>query len=341
MAKVTKENFLERLFEKAPEERDTIEIIEYSGMSKSITYKCKICGVQETVSSASNLLKRHTNIICKNCKNPLRMRKQQKELEEKAMKKMTNSKDLIFISLFEKETNNRRRLAIRYQCKECGKISEVFVRDCTEDHFSCRHCSKGVAKTTEDFQLWFMRNYPDFEILELAEYVNNTSRLHIKCKKCGFIFYPSVTSLKRPNKVLCPKCRNDKSRQELYIAEWLIKHKVLFDSEVYFPWLTKRRYDFYIPELNLIIEYDGQQHYCYSEHFHKTKEQFLEYKKTDCLKTTKAIENGLNILRIPYYYGDKINDILNNVFGSTTISQESRGKCLEIDSFLNKEEDIV
>ena len=55
----------------------------------------------------------------------------------------------------------------------------------------------------------------------------------------------------------------------------------------------------------------------------------------------KAIENGLNILRIPYYYGDKINDILTNVFGSTTISKESKGKCLEIDGFLNKEEDIV
>lgn len=338
----TREDFIEELFKKCPDERDTIEIIEYSGYSKPIRYRCKVCGTEASLKIAGGLLTRHSNIICKTCTDPLTTRRQQVAFTEKAMSKMKNSPTLTFVSLEQKEVpGNRRRLAITYTCNICNQESQVFVKDVEDDHYTCKHCAKNSRWTPEDFKNWMEKEYPNFIVLHPEEYQLATSRIHIKCKKCGFIFYPSATNLKRAEKVNCPKCRGEKSNAEMAIADWLINYGISFDSEKIFDWLPGRRYDFYIPEYSLLIEYDGEQHSQYVPHFHRNEEGFLRYQEIDRIKTEEALKHNYCIFRIPHIYETKIPEILNNLFGSTTILKGSRGKCLEINDFLNKEEDIV
>ena len=63
-------------------------------------------------------------------------------------------------------------------------------------------------------------------------------------------------------------------------------------------------------------------------------EKFLQLQENDKIKNKLAIERGYKILRIPFSYENKLRILLTNLFSSTTISEESRGKLLEIDSFL-------
>lgn len=68
-------------------------------------------------------------------------------------------------------------------------------------------------------------------------------------------------------------------------------------------------YDNEIPEIKLIIEVNGEQHYkCIDWFYHDSDnpEQQLEYRKyLDSFKEEYAIQHGYNFLAIPYYYDNK------------------------------------
>lgn len=344
---ISKQEFIQRLINKYNDKVNDIEILEYNGIYKPIIYKCKICGTEEKVTGRS-LLERHSNSLCKNCDNPLSYRKREKENQGRIKQLFKNSdKSLHFVETFYRAYDNEPKhnhLVVKYYCDKCQQISEIYLKDLTNLYFSCRHCGERARMTPEDFQRWFNLYYDDkFILLDGEKYKDLTTRLHVKCKECGFIFNPTVTSLKRSRKILCPKCRHGRSNQEIYIGDWLTKNNIDFDSEVNFKWLpnSHMRYDFVLFKNNLIIEYDGEQHFKYTPHFHKNYEEFLRHQKNDEIKNQLAIEHGFSILRIPYNYKDKIKNILTNLFGSTTIPNGSRGKLLEIDSILTQDEDIV
>lgn len=72
-----------------------------------------------------------------------------------------------------------------------------------------------------------------------------------------------------------------------------------------FPWLktendTNMYVDFFIPSKNLVIEYDGRQHYYFTPYFHKTKEGFERSKRRDILKEKLLKDNGIALKRIIY-----------------------------------------
>ncbi len=63
-------------------------------------------------------------------------------------------------------------------------------------------------------------------------------------------------------------------------------------------------FDFFVKELNLLIECQGQQHYSFNKHFHGDRDAFLESKKRDNLKIQYAEENYMAFM--PIRYDEKI-----------------------------------
>jgi len=59
-------------------------------------------------------------------------------------------------------------------------------------------------------------------------------------------------------------------------------------------------FDFFVKELNLLIECQGQQHYEFNKHFHGDREAFLESKRRDNLKVEYAEENRIAFMSIKY-----------------------------------------
>lgn len=55
-------------------------------------------------------------------------------------------------------------------------------------------------------------------------------------------------------------------------------------------------FDFYLPELLIVIEAQGRQHDEFVEHFHKDAYGFADHKKRDRLKKEWAIETGITLV---------------------------------------------
>ena len=73
-------------------------------------------------------------------------------------------------------------------------------------------------------------------------------------------------------------------------------------------------YDFYIPKLNLLIEYHGMQHEKYCRGFHKSKKDFEKQLEHDKRKCEYALNNNINLLVIWYWDFDRIEEILEREF---------------------------
>jgi len=78
------------------------------------------------------------------------------------------------------------------------------------------------------------------------------------------------------------------------------------------------RFDFFIPTLNLCIEYDGKQHFEYSPEIHGEDEtlgllELASQQKRDRLKEEYCLENNLKLLRIKYSSKDQIPEIVGKI----------------------------
>lgn len=72
-------------------------------------------------------------------------------------------------------------------------------------------------------------------------------------------------------------------------------------------------FDFYLPDSNIAIEYDGIQHYKPIDRFGGEK-AFTEQKLNDNFKTNYCAEHNVRIIRIPYTEYDNIEKFLDSYF---------------------------
>lgn len=112
------------------------------------------------------------------------------------------------------------------------------------------------------------------------------------------------------------------SKSEKTIIEVLIQLEKSFYIEKDFqdcknPETGQRlRFDFYIPEDNLCIEYDGKQHYEYiaelhGDDFNIGTQRFKAQQVRDEIKTEYCKEKGINLLRIKYSEYQEIKKIID------------------------------
>lgn len=109
----------------------------------------------------------------------------------------------------------------------------------------------------------------------------------------------------------CPVCMASKG--EKLVEECLrdtfkidyIKQKSFDDCKH----IKKLRFDFYLPEHNTCIEYDGEQHFRPVEVF-GGEEGHLKTKKRDEIKNKYCKDNNIGLIRIPYNQIDNIEEIL-------------------------------
>ena len=102
-----------------------------------------------------------------------------------------------------------------------------------------------------------------------------------------------------------------RSSKEMEIAECLTKHNVKFQQQKTFPGckdIGYLRFDFYLPEYNIAIEYDGELHYMETSLDNDLEGQ----QRRDILKTKYCEENDIILLRIPYWEKDNIESILTD-----------------------------
>lgn len=172
-----------------------------------------------------------------------------------------------------------------------------------------------MTKTHETFISEMKEKYND-EYTILGQY--QTARIKIKTRHntCGHVWDVVPDSLLRGYG--CPRCASSKGEKS--IGGYLESNNIEFISEYKFEECKVKRplpFDFYLPGYNLLIEYDGEQHF-EPKTFggisdDKAKLNFKRTKKHDKIKNTYCIKNNIKLVRIPYWDFDNIDQILDEV----------------------------
>ena len=82
------------------------------------------------------------------------------------------------------------------------------------------------------------------------------------------------------------------------------------------------RFDFFLPELGILIENDGVQHFKQITKFHRTLQEFNHAKQNDRYKNSFALARGYKLYRIPYWEINNIrtfSDMIQDKFRVTTL----------------------
>lgn len=111
----------------------------------------------------------------------------------------------------------------------------------------------------------------------------------------------------------CPECQYSKGEQR--ISEYLTKNSIKYIPQKEYNDLLginngQLSYDFYLPQYNLLIEYQGEQHKKYIPGFHKSKKDFEKQVEHDKRKKEYAQLNNIKLLEIWYWDYDRIEEIL-------------------------------
>ena len=109
------------------------------------------------------------------------------------------------------------------------------------------------------------------------------------------------------------------SSLEEHIIKILQKEKIKFQREKTYPDLKfgYYRFDFFLPQYNLLIEVDGAQHYKFLKIFHKKRQDFLKAQERDRRKNSYVLAHNIPLYRIPYFEIENIKtfqDILQDKF---------------------------
>lgn len=142
---------------------------------------------------------------------------------------------------------------------------------------------------------------------------NNGIIWHCLCLRCGNEFETPIGYLTSKD---VQSCGCLISTGEANIQRLFQENNIQFKAQKTFNDLinekgNKYRYDFYLPEYNRLIEYDGKQHYKYTNHGWNTKENFEKVQQSDKVKNEYALSHNIPLVRIPYWERDNITlDIL-------------------------------
>jgi len=161
----------------------------------------------------------------------------------------------------------------------------------------CPICGGTGKKNTKEFIDNAAKVHNGKYDYDLVNYKNNITKVKIICPNHGVF-------TQRPNDHLngsgCNKC--SQSVGEMIIYRLLIENNINFTFQKTFEdckYKAKLKFDFYIPILNICIEYDGKQHYEINNFFGGIKG--LQYQqKRDSIKNIYCKENNIKLLRIKY-----------------------------------------
>lgn len=158
----------------------------------------------------------------------------------------------------------------------------------------CPDCSNVKISNTTDFIKKSVKIHDNIYDYKDVNYINAKSNVNIICKIHGSFYQQPTKHLSGQG---CPICKLSKG--ELYIYKYLKNINISFKRQYKFENLNLV-FDFYLPDYNLCIEYDGIQHFKPINYF-GGKKSYIEQINRDKIKNQYCTDNNIILYRIPYY----------------------------------------
>lgn len=279
-------------------------LVDYKNNSTKVKIICSEHGVFN--QTPANHLFNHG---CDKCARAIQKERMTQNIDEFTEKAKEIHRDKYNYSLVDYKNNSTK---VKIICPKHGIFNQT-----PNSHISgsngCSQCSgkfKITANTLKYRAKIIHGNKYDYSLV--SEIKNSTTKIKIVCQEHGvFLQTPDAHLNQRQG---CPHCRESKGERD--IANFLEKNKILFKRQHVFNKCvnpkTKRnlRFDFYLPDYNMCIEYDGEQHFKPKKRFGGENGYNLTIYR-DSIKNEFCKNNKIKLMRIKF--NEKIINKLNKI----------------------------
>lgn len=291
---------------------------------RKVKVQCDCCGKIYELDYASYLSNIESGgyVACKKCKG--------KKIGDTVIKKNAHSAIEIFNDYCDKKgyipiTTEEMYAGVtgkvEFICPIHGKQKVSYLTITSAG--GCPQCGiekvASIRRLSSDKAREYIESLNNNTWLNPDEYINEHEKnLKILCGSCGHPYVTRMTTYRYINTGKCPTCGKKRSRAEYRIATFLEKNNIVFTQEKYFDDCKDKQallFDFYLPDYNLCIEFDGQQHF-------QPKfgiDAFITTKLHDAMKDNYCRWNKIDLLRIPYLEGNDIEKIISEKLNLNTV----------------------
>lgn len=286
------------------------------GSKKKVKVVCDYCGTEyKMIYCDYNNRKDKTKDVCSQKCRALKQFESSKEKRAKyqfdKIREVCDMYDYELLTTEEEFTTSQ--MDVEFICKKHG-IQSMMLDNLSRGS-KCIRCSYEERGSNSRHSIEYVKSVIEScnnnKLLNPEDYINATEKnLKILCGSCGNTYTTSFDAYtaKGKQKIKCFSCSCKESKGECRIREFLERNNIIFEQEKMFDDCKDVRrlpFDFYLPEYNLIIEFDGQHH------FYETGLGNYELtKRHDEIKNQYCKNNNIDLLRIPYFYGNDIEKII-------------------------------
>ena len=256
---------------------------------KGVKYKIKVyCNIfQDYFEVRLNTLLSGSG--CSKCKyNKIRL-----TLEEVRLRSKNIHGEKYYIPDQEIKNNDSK---IKIYCNNCGEYFDILTHSHFKGDGGCNKCA--IKKRTINMNKIIdvsKKIHGNFYVIDKNQKIkNSTSIIKIYCEKCNEFFSQRISD--HLYGCGCPNCKI--SHGEKIIKNYLIEKNINYEQQKKFKNCRNKLplpFDFYLPEKNLCIEFDGEQHF---KQIHN-----WDLKKTiehDIIKNNYCKANNIKLLRIKF-----------------------------------------
>lgn len=269
-----------------------VEIIgKYKGALEKIDVMCKICG-NKWSARAADILRGSGCVKCSH-----------KELTKTHSQYVAELADINpDVVAIDEYVNSYTK--IKHLCLKCGH--EWYAAPNALLHGNhCPECSMH-RKPHDQYVEELSSMNPNIDVV--GTYINANTNIAHRCKICGYEW------LARPSHLLhglgCPSCHGTSGEQA--VRQWLTDNCIRYETQKCFADCKNQRvlpFDFYLPDYNCCVEYDGAQHFREVELW-GGKEYLLQRQHNDKIKNDYCQKNNMYLIRIRY--DEDVREVLDN-----------------------------
>lgn len=148
----------------------------------------------------------------------------------------------------------------------------------------------------------------------VGEYDGVTSLVTVHCSNCDRDFSGIANNILQSG---CRMCNSNTTESK--VGDILNNHNIDYTTQYSFDDCRDIRplpFDYYLPEYNIVVEYDGEGHYMpvnFGGMSDEDAEKHFTYiKRHDDMKNKYCEENNIHIIRIPYWEKNNLEKYLMN-----------------------------
>lgn len=276
----------------------TLLSTEYINAQSYYDFMCNACGTK--FNKIGHLIKSQ-EYPCPKCSAEQKAIRHRKKVRSKMDKSLEERGLAEHYEIVEYPELMRDNAVFKH--KPCGNLVTTSIgnlyrkgRGVPGTSTGCSYCSKRHTYTESEIVDYITNERPNYTYIS-SQIVDNHLTVTVKHTLCGETKELQFNYFMRGNGCrFCPIATSDGVEQILHELD---KNKIRYEREKRYEGMLTYAYDFYLPDLNILIEYDGRYHHESIAEW-GGEERLERVQNNDKIKNEFARTLEIPLVRIPY-----------------------------------------